>query len=121
MTRRWSAPATLVGALAFILFVGWRCPLRTATGYPCPGCGMTRATRMLLHGDFAGATTMHPLVWIVVPMVSVAALIEIRGYLRTQEWGASQNVPYAKALMFAVAALMFVVWLIRLGLGTAPT
>lgn len=81
---------------------------------------MTRATRLLLHGDFAGATAMHPLVWIVMPIVTAAVFVEIRGYLRTEQWGASQNVPYAKAVMLAVAALMFVVWLVRLSLGTAP-
>ncbi|AKV02033.1 hypothetical protein AKJ09_08696 [Labilithrix luteola] len=78
---------------------------------------MTRATRMLLRGDFGGATAMHPLVWIAVPIVAAILATELRGYLRTEEWGASQNLPYAKAAMIAFAGLMFVVWLIRLHAG----
>lgn len=30
------------------------CPLHTTTGLYCPGCGATRATWLLLHGDVIG-------------------------------------------------------------------
>lgn len=32
-----------------------RCPLHTMTGLWCPGCGVTRATHHLLHGDVGAA------------------------------------------------------------------
>ena len=31
------------------------CPLHTATGLNCPGCGMTRGFHALLHGDILAA------------------------------------------------------------------
>jgi hypothetical protein len=31
------------------------CPLYSMTGLACPGCGMTRGTHALLHGDVVGA------------------------------------------------------------------
>ena len=31
------------------------CPMHEVTGWWCPGCGATRATWLLLHGDVAGA------------------------------------------------------------------
>jgi hypothetical protein len=31
------------------------CPLFSATGLNCPGCGMTRAVHALIHGDISGA------------------------------------------------------------------
>ncbi|MBE9118606.1 DUF2752 domain-containing protein [Lusitaniella coriacea LEGE 07157] len=31
------------------------CPLRTFTGIPCPGCGMTRSFLAIARGDFSGA------------------------------------------------------------------
>ena len=37
------------------------CPLRAATGMPCPGCGATHAFVLLAHGDLAGALYASPL------------------------------------------------------------
>jgi Protein of unknown function (DUF2752) len=36
-----------------------RCPVALFTHHACPGCGMTRAARLLLHGDLAGSLHMH--------------------------------------------------------------
>ena len=37
------------------------CPLRAATGVPCPGCGATHAFVLLAHGDVSGAFYASPL------------------------------------------------------------
>lgn len=37
----------------------WSCPILAATGVPCPGCGLTRATIQLLHGDFSASLQTH--------------------------------------------------------------
>lgn len=37
------------------------CPVRRATGRPCPGCGGTRSLVHLLHGDLRGSAGAHPL------------------------------------------------------------
>lgn len=37
------------------------CPVRRATGRPCPGCGGTRSLVHLVHGDLRGAAAAHPL------------------------------------------------------------
>jgi hypothetical protein len=37
----------------------WNCPILTATGVPCPGCGLTRATMQLLHGEFIPSLQTH--------------------------------------------------------------
>lgn len=38
-----------------------RCALREHTGWPCPGCGLTRVAVRVAHGDFAGAFDVNPL------------------------------------------------------------
>jgi hypothetical protein len=38
---------------------GWVCPIRVATGIPCPGCGLTLATMELLRGDFHASFQTH--------------------------------------------------------------
>ena len=35
--------------------LSWECPVLKYTGFYCPGCGMTRAFRMLLVGNVLGA------------------------------------------------------------------
>lgn len=37
------------------------CPVRRATGRPCPGCGGTRSLVHLVHGDLRSAVAAHPL------------------------------------------------------------
>jgi hypothetical protein len=38
-----------------------RCALREHTGWPCPGCGLTRVAVRVAHGDIAGALDANPL------------------------------------------------------------
>lgn len=45
------------------------CMLRTLTGIPCPGCGMTRAVLSALRGDFRAAFAYHPL-WVTLPLLA---------------------------------------------------
>lgn len=35
------------------------CPVRRATGRPCPGCGLTRSLVRLVHGRLRAATQAH--------------------------------------------------------------
>ena len=39
----------------------WGCAFRRATGWPCPGCGLTRVADKFAHGDFLGAWNANPL------------------------------------------------------------
>jgi hypothetical protein len=44
------------------------CPLRTATGLPCPFCGMTRAVVAAVHGDVVKSLTYNPAGVLVVAL-----------------------------------------------------
>ena len=44
------------------IFSGIPCPIKLVTGISCGGCGMTRAVKCLLSGDFGAAFHYHPLV-----------------------------------------------------------
>ena len=50
------------------------CLFLHATGHWCPGCGGLRAAYALLHGDFAGAMDMNPLVTLVVIPATIVGL-----------------------------------------------
>jgi hypothetical protein len=115
--RRAATPLGLVGVVAILFFapfgVKWPCPLKVLTGLPCPTCGMTRAARLVAHGDFAGATHMHPLWFVVLPLVLVAGAIELGGFARTGAWGAAAKVPALTYAAYAAVLLLVVVWVAR--------
>ncbi len=93
--------------------LGWLCPIRALLGLPCPACGLTRATLLVVQGDLRGALAMHPLVWLVTPLVALLVALELRGYAMTRAWGASARVRGMKPAMLVVAALLFGVWIAR--------
>ncbi len=57
---------------------GWVCPIRAATGVPCPGCGMTRAAVELLRGEFSASLQTHafaPLFLLALLLILVALVL----------------------------------------------
>ncbi len=58
------------------------CPLYHITGIPCPGCGSTRATSALLHGDFLRALWFNPL-WVLTCLAALLVWLHcLRAVLR---------------------------------------
>lgn len=49
------------------------CQFHRLTGLNCPGCGMTRATHALLHGELAAALRQNAL------LVALVAILLLRG------------------------------------------
>jgi len=50
------------------------CPLRAATGVPCPLCGMTRAVVAAAHGHVGASLAFNPAGLIVLGLAVVAIL-----------------------------------------------
>lgn len=112
--KRWGV-AFCVGlvALAFVFLpIPWPCPLRLATGIPCPGCGMTRAVRLLAKGDLVGACKMHPLV-VATPLLGALWLADVRSYLRTGKWGLVFARARTSRLLGVFVVISLVVWIAR--------
>lgn len=69
--------AVIAGLLGLLPFT--TCLVKIVFGMPCPGCGMTRASLRLLHGDVTGSLRFHPValpaaVGLVVAVVLAVAL-----------------------------------------------
>lgn len=74
---------------------------------------MTRAVRLALHGDLAGASQIHPLWWLAVPVATGFIAVEVLGYARTRTWGASSKLRGSNVVMLVTASLLFVLWIAR--------
>jgi hypothetical protein len=92
-----------------------RCPVALILRVPCPGCGLTRATLRLLHGDLHGALAFHPLVLLIVPALGFFFGTNTWMYLRTGRWGYLDG-HFGRGFTFgalAVAGLSMAVWVAR--------
>ena len=93
------------------------CPMAGVLGIPCPGCGLTRATLALAHGDFQRAFSFHPLVFVLAPLfiaaVSNTALEYVRGpspRRTATPWLASRT---KTAIAWVLLAATLCVWAAR--------
>ena len=80
------------------------CPWHSRTGWPCPGCGTTRALVRLLHVDLAGGVVMNPL-------AACAAIAFVAGGFVAPIWlacGGSTPVVAARSRPAWIAAFALV-------------
>jgi hypothetical protein len=89
------------------------CPSALFLGIPCPGCGLTRASLLLLSGDFAGALRMHPLSPLLAPLCALLIAFATFGYLRGPLRGRLPSlIPtrFSNPIAWALFALLLGVW-----------
>ncbi len=63
------------------------CPSAGLFGLPCPGCGLTRATLLLLRGHFAESFALHPLALPLAPLYFGAFAYMLVDYVRGPQRG----------------------------------
>ena len=132
MLLRWSPASTLFGnrtRRVFTLLIFWLivrevalrtngfedgpivCPLRILTGYPCPGCGGTRAMGSIALGQFDQAWSFNPLAFLVA-IISIAWAVRLTYLDRLMEQFSnsfrSQSAPIQVIILAALYALAWV-------------
>jgi hypothetical protein len=55
----------------------WGCMLREQTGWPCLGCGLTRAADRFSHGNVLGALQANPLGTLAAALFALCALASV--------------------------------------------
>jgi hypothetical protein len=91
------------------------CPVAAVARVPCPGCGLSRATLALLHGNLGEALRLHPLAPLVAPLgcgfVAYACFV----YVRHGRWpGASgAGARWIAIVGIAMWTLLVGVWIAR--------
>jgi hypothetical protein len=67
----------LQAGLAYAHLPGWPCPILAATGVPCPGCGLSRASSELLHGHWQASLQTHAFAPFFMAALGFMALVLI--------------------------------------------
>ena len=107
------------GALHFGLGLaglpGWTCPIRAATGIPCPGCGLSTAMLEFVHGDVLTSLHTHAFapVFLIVCVVMLTALLLPEGARRSFVTGIAR-LEVKTGLTAWILLAMFVYWGARL-------
>jgi hypothetical protein len=81
------------------------CPLVIVTGFPCPGCGLTRAAGFFLVGKWKTAWEMNP---VIFPIAAAAAYFAVNRYLR------GRKAKGMKGILIALVVLLCVVYCLRM-------
>ena len=108
----------MIAALPFFLGAV-QCPTARLFHFPCPGCGMTRAFRLLAAGDVGASLAMHALAvptalsQIALAVTSVAATVRFGAPWSLVRTGWGRAVVMLVALVMALDVLL---WVAR-GLG----
>lgn len=88
------------------------CPIKMLTGFPCPGCGMTKSLIFLYQGNFFKSFYYHlfgPAIFlfcIIVIVVLSAELVTNKEYFR--------NILYNKAIVYPLGFTFLIYYLARL-------
>lgn len=83
------------------------CPTAAIFRVPCPGCGLTRATLALAHGDIVAATAFNPVAFIVCPLFVGAFAYAAYRYVRrgsvgADSWGAGPMLVVTMGVLTAI-------------------
>ena len=67
------------------------CPTAAVFGLPCPGCGLTRATLDVLHGNLRAGLHLQPLVLLVAPLYIGGVMMGVYDFIRGPVPGKPSN------------------------------
>lgn len=113
--QRWAILAVIACLLLLKATTGASCPMVALTGFPCPGCGLTRAGIHLMHGEVQSAFRIHPFIYGVA---AYGAVFAINRYLLGRRMG---KVLKGSLVLLVAAMCLFYIWrMIRYFPGDPP-
>lgn len=88
------------------------CPFKMITGFPCPGCGITKSLVYFYHGDFYKSISYHILGPFVIVFSVVSIVILTIELLTKKEY--FNTILYNKRLAYALGFFLVGYHIIRL-------
>ena len=107
--RKYGIAAAAVLLLYFLMHAVFNafCPLVVLTGFPCPGCGLTRSVLFFVTGQWNRSFSVHPLGGAVVVFVLYCAWFR---YVR------GKKVPGFAGILAVLTAAAVVLYAVRMHL-----
>ena len=110
-----SGAVLLQVGLTYFDLPGWQCPIFHAIGIPCPGCGLSRATTVLLHGDWQSALGLHVYAPIFLLAFIVFLIVTLLPkYYRQRTISIIDEIEIRTGASFILLIGLFLYWGIRL-------
>ena len=95
--------------------VGWPCPVRMATGLPCPGCGLTQATLHLLSGRWHAAFSEHALAPVFFAGILLGLTVSLLPTaLQRRSVDRIQQIERQTGIVTLFLIVLVVYWIIRM-------
>jgi hypothetical protein len=95
------------------------CAFRNLTGLPCPGCGMTRAFHLLVHGRIPEALQMNPISVILFVSAAIELVNSVVGAVRKGRplffWTRWFETRSGQVLSYSLIILLFLFGGARIG------
>ena len=82
------------------------CPMVLLTGFPCPGCGLTRAGFAVLSLDFGTAWRIHPFIY---AFAVLTVMFGINRYVLCKK-----KMPFLRVCLIVTLAAMLVFYMWRM-------
>ncbi|MCC7369613.1 MAG: DUF2752 domain-containing protein [Chloroflexi bacterium] len=99
------------------------CIFKLMSGLPCPGCGLTRAVVLLMHGDLTGSLYYHPLAVFLVLAALLLVAVDAYAWWRAHPGGLAATKPSwllewlsKTPAPWVLIGLMLALWAVRLPL-----
>jgi len=93
-----------------------KCTIAATLHRPCPGCGLTRATLLMMHGHVRESLAMHPLAVPVIACWALFAFATLRSTWRDGVPWTFYKERFGKAVVIATSVAyvaLIVLWALR--------
>lgn len=101
--------------LVYFGLPSWPCPIRHGLGFPCAGCGLTRAIKALIAGHWQQAFAIHAFAPLAIAAMGLMTYVSIAPASH-RRWMVQrcQQIEQKSGLSVFLAIFFMVYWLIRL-------
>lgn len=88
------------------------CPFKMLTGFPCPGCGITKSLVSCYEGDFYKSISYNLFGPLVIVFCIVTIIVLVTEIITKKEY--FNHILFSKKLTYSFAAFLIIYHIIRL-------